>query len=370
MSDGLDAARALLPDVRLADPTRLAGGDRTAVHRVRAIDAEGRDSTVIVKQFFTAGESWARETAALSVLPPELGAPRLLASGADPALVVMTDAGRGDNLAEVLLGDDPERAAASLQRWAEAVAAVHVATRGLREPFRAALDERAGDLALHEARIGNDIDDAVRVLDRACGSLSVSVPAGAFDEVRELYHRLGADGAAALTPADACPDDNVAVDGGFVIVDYENAQWRHVAWDVAYLRVPWPTCWCSWRLPDDVADAAVAAYRRVAGPAFAAVADPAFDARRRGGRGRLVAHVGRAVPRQRAGQRGAAVGTVRARPHPPGDDHAPAAARRALHRAAGRGRARPPTDRRAARPVGRRAARLRARVPVNRLVSR
>ena len=62
-----------------------------------------------------------------------------------------------------------------------------------------------------------------------------------------------------------------------MIVDYENAQWRHVAWDVAYLRVPWPTCWCSWRLPDAVADAAVAAYRRVAGPAFPAVADPAFD---------------------------------------------------------------------------------------------
>ncbi len=277
MSDGLAAARALLPSVRLDEPDQLASSDRTSVQRVRATDTEGRESSVIVKQFFGGGEGWARETAALTVLPPELGAPRLLASGPDPAIVVMTDAGPGDNLAEVLLGRDPDRAATLLQRWAEAIAAVHVATRGLRDDFRAALDERAGDVALHEARIGNDIDDAMRVLDRACGSLGVAVPAGAFDEVRELYHRLGADGVAALTPADACPDDNVTVDGGLVIVDYENAQWRHVAWDVAYLRVPFPTCWCSWRLPDDVADAAVAAYRRVAGAAFPLVADATFE---------------------------------------------------------------------------------------------
>jgi hypothetical protein len=277
MSDGLDAARALLPALRLGDPAPLASSDRASVRRVRATDAEGRESSVIVKQFHAGAEGWARETAALTVLPPELGGPRLLASGSTPPIVVMTDAGHGDNLAEALLGRDPDRAAASLARWAEAMAAVHVATRGLREQFRAALDERAGELPLHEARIGNDIDDAMRVLDRACGSLGVAVPGGAFDEVRELYHRLGADGAAALTPADACPDDNVAVDGGLVIVDYENAQWRHVAWDVAYLRVPWPTCWCSWRLPDDVADAAVAAYRRIAGASFPEVADAAFE---------------------------------------------------------------------------------------------
>lgn len=40
---------------------------------------------------------------------------------------------------------------------------------------------------------------------------------------------------------------------------------RHVAWDVAYLAVPWPSCWCAWRLPADVAAGAVQRWRSVAG---------------------------------------------------------------------------------------------------------
>jgi hypothetical protein len=60
-----------------------------------------------------------------------------------------------------------------------------------------------------------------------------------------------------------------------VLIDFEGAQWRHVAWDLAYLAVPWPSCWCSWRLPADAAARAVDAYRaRLASP----YADsPGFD---------------------------------------------------------------------------------------------
>ena len=63
----------------------------------------------------------------------------------------------------------------------------------------------------------------------------------------------GGPGVRALTPSDACPDNNVLRGGDLVLVDFEGAQVRHVAWDVAYLRVPWPSCWCSWRLPEDLA---------------------------------------------------------------------------------------------------------------------
>jgi len=37
--------------------------------------------------------------------------------------------------------------------------------------------------------------------------------------------------------------------------------WRYVVWDVANLTLPWPTCWCAWRMPDDVARAALDRYR-------------------------------------------------------------------------------------------------------------
>src|SRR2546429_3760393 len=91
--------------------------------------------------------------------------------------------------------------------------------------------------------------------------VDVDVPTHALDELRGLGSRLSCAGPAALTPADACPDNNVRTAGGLVLIDFEGAQWRHIAWDVAYLAVPWPSCWCAWQLPADVAARAVEAYR-------------------------------------------------------------------------------------------------------------
>lgn len=273
----LAAARALLPDVRLDAVERLGGNDRTVVHRVKASYPDGRRSTLIVKEFVGAGEGWVRESAALSVMPQTVLAPRIVAAGAMPPIVIIEDLGAGTSVADVLIGDDPDAAEAALSGWAATLAALHVATRERRAAFRAALAEREGELPVSESRLSADLDDAVRVLDRECASLGVRTPAGAFDELRGLARRLGGDGLAALTPADACPDNNVRTAEGLALVDFEGAQWRHVVWDVAYLQVPWPTCWCAWRIPDPVAERAVAAYRRAARPILADVEDDTFD---------------------------------------------------------------------------------------------
>ena len=63
---------------------------------------------------------------------------------------------------------------------------------------------------------------------------------------------------------------------GVVLVDFEGAQWRHVAWDVAYLTVPWPSCWCSWRMPSDVVERAVERYRARIESALPYVRTPQF----------------------------------------------------------------------------------------------
>lgn len=97
--------------------------------------------------------------------------------------------------------------------------------------------------------------------------------------------RLRADpadghGPGALTPGDACPDNNAETPGGLVLLDFETAGFRHIAWDAAYLTVPWPTCWCSWRLPAAVQAAALARWRATVepalGPAVAAALDDAI----------------------------------------------------------------------------------------------
>ena len=71
-----------------------------------------------------------------------------------------------------------------------------------------------------------------------------------------------------LSPADACPDNNLLTADGCRLIDFEWAEVRHPAWDAAYLAVPWPTCWCAWRIPDDSSARALDAYREAAAEGF------------------------------------------------------------------------------------------------------
>jgi hypothetical protein len=278
MKEGLDAVRALLSAARLEPGERIAANDRATVERARAVYADGSVSRLIVKRYAAAGEGWVRECAALSALPPGLRVPHLVAAAPDPPVLVTEDLGAGASVADALLGDDPHVAETALHEWAAALADLHAATRGSREAFRAALAERSGAAPMPASRVSSYLDDAVRVLDGECPALGVRVPPEAFDELHGLGKRLGGAGLAALTPADACPDNNVRTTDGLVLVDFEGAQWRHLAWDVAYLLVPWPTCWCAWRMPDDVAERAVQAYVQAAAGRIPEVAEAAFRA--------------------------------------------------------------------------------------------
>jgi hypothetical protein len=261
MDDGLDEARLVLPGVRLDVAERLRSGERSEVRRVRARWPDGGDTSVIVKRFVSAGESWAREAAALKTIASDAAAPRVVAEGTSPPLLVLSDLGTGPNVADALLGDDPEPAAAAVIAWAGAVASLHRATLGSRERFRAELGLRAGDLPISIHVMSTVVDEAAGLLENHCARLGIPVPHGALAELRQIPRVLRPDANAALTPSDACPDDNVRVGDDVVLVDFEAAQWRHVAWDVAYLTVPWPTCWCSWRMPADVSERAVERYR-------------------------------------------------------------------------------------------------------------
>lgn len=277
MVDGLEDARALLPGVRLHTAQLLMGGERTEVRRVQARWPEGGNTSVIVKRYLSAGEGWTREAAALVTVPAHAHAPRLVAEGAAPPVVVMSDVGTGHTVADALLGSDPDDATAAVLEWAEALADLHAATRGERVRFRAELALRAGDIPVADHVMPTVVDEAALLLEARCTELGVAIPSGALRELRELPRTLRADGdAAALSPSDTCPDDNVRTSAGVVLVDFEGAQWRHVVWDVAYLTVPWTSCWCAWRMPSDVVERAVEHYRARMEAALPYVRTPQF----------------------------------------------------------------------------------------------
>src|SRR4051812_42500286 len=277
MRDGLDAARALLPGVRLELIEALGGSDRSEVRRVRATWPDHPERGLIVKTFVTAREGWVRECAALSVLGAGAPAPGLVAEGPAPPTVVMSDLGDGPSVADALLARDPDAGADAVARWAAALGALHAATLESREAFKAALAARSGEVAVPESSMSAALEEAAQRLDDYCPRLDVPMPPGALAELRGLSRRLDRNQVGALSPSDACPDNNVRVgDDHLALIDFEGAQWRHVAWDVAYLTVPWPSCWCSWRMPADVAERAFERYRATVEDRLPYVREPQF----------------------------------------------------------------------------------------------
>lgn len=227
----------------------LRGGARAVVQRCARSDG----STVIVKAFTARCEEWAREAAGLPVLPRTINAPHLLAVVGEPPLLVMSDLGSWPNLADALLGTDAGAAAGAVMAWAEAVAKLHGQTAGAEHRFARVLE--GFDATVTPARMPRVLDDAAQKLAAIAAQVSVDDSSSALGQLRGLLPVAGE--ASALSPADACPDNNLRTSTGFAMLDFEGAEYRHIAWDAAYLSVPWPSCWCAWRLPPQVGIAAL-----------------------------------------------------------------------------------------------------------------
>jgi len=234
----------------------LAGSPRAVV--VRAEPCAGDELARVVLKVFDAeqtDEGWPRESAALSVLNGRmLPAPTLLATVAEPPLTVTPDLGTGFSLADRLRGDDPGVAAAALQSWARSLGRLHAGTVEAGREFAARLPHGIAADSTNAM-----VTDGIGWLSRTLPRVGLTASDEAIVALRALPDSIG--GPATLSPADTCPDNNVETPDGLVLVDFETATVRPVAWDLAYLVVPWPSCWCAWRLPDAVAADALAAWR-------------------------------------------------------------------------------------------------------------
>jgi len=299
----LGCARATFGEVRIVSETVLRRRRGASVQRLALMTDAGPRSVI-------AKISRPRERAALELLTcsesPDV--PRLLGACDDPPLVLMADVGTGPSVADRLLGNDPGKATTAVELWAEALARVQAATLGMGTDFRnrlATLETimgRSQATDVHRPHFGRELVVDWKVAVTQPGSdeviadtflglrdglvpLGVSVGPAVLAELQALTSRLrvdasGTTGPGALTPCDVCPDNNVETRDRLVLVDFEGAEFRHIAWDAAYLTVPWPSCWCSWRIPDDVSESALGRWRATIephlAPAVAAMLDDAI----------------------------------------------------------------------------------------------
>lgn len=227
------------------------GHPRNTVRRA-LVDGRGQ---VVLK---TSGAG-SRELAALRLLAGRSApAPELL--GWSDGLLVLEDLGSGPTLADRLLGRDPAAAAAALTGWAAALGRLAAATAGDGDRFADLLAETSPLGPPPVDTMAGELADAATALARELPRLGVTPSTAALDELRGLAALLDVPGAAALTPGDTCPDNTIEGPRGTALIDFEHAQHANVAWTAAYLRVPWPTCWCAWAMPEPVVAAALAAW--------------------------------------------------------------------------------------------------------------
>jgi hypothetical protein len=91
-------------------------------------------------------------------------------------------------------------------------------------------------------------------------ALGATVPPGVRGELDDLVGRLQQDQGHALLHGDPCPGNDLYTSSGVRFVDFERAALGSGLVELAYLRIGFPTCWCSTVPPAPLLARAEAAY--------------------------------------------------------------------------------------------------------------
>lgn len=263
----LEAAAVGLGGVKVRAVGKRLGGSRTDLWRV----TDGERPLVVKSYRDPESFTWRREAAGLAAAHGT-GCPELVALVADPAVVVMTDLGTGPNLADHLLGRDPAKATDGLRAWGRALAHLHSQTMHRTDIFAAHLGD---DLPL--SVVASEVAGLPQGLAALAADHGLPLVEDLTGLVGKVQEPLGRVDRHVVTPGDTCPDNNVIIGDALRLLDFEFAEVRHPAWDIAYLRVPWPTCWCAWQIPPEPGDAALATYRMGAAESLPWVGEPGFE---------------------------------------------------------------------------------------------
>ncbi len=274
MRETLAAASAALGE-ELTDPARLAGSERSAVLRCRRPDG----GTVVVKCYPPGGDgpaSYTAEAAGLAFTAELDVGPRLLA--ADPAarLIVMSDLGDPPSLAHVLLGSDRSRAKAALLAWTRACADLAVRTAGRQAELAGLTEVHAPPAGAAGQELSGWLERRIWQVPALLSELSLDAPPRLDQDLTALTRVLRPGRLDVFSPGDICPDNNLLTVDGVRFIDFESAEYHCVFLDAAYLRMPFSSCWCVFRLPGELAGEAESTYRDAVREVYPELADDAI----------------------------------------------------------------------------------------------
>lgn len=270
----------------------LGGSARSRVLRFPVLEGpRSAPASIIVKQSasevfdpsITTDATWLffNEWASLQFLPQVVPHPPLVPAlyGGDlqTGLMVMEDVQPSVRLDQLLLGTDPVAAEAGLLAYAELHGKLHALT-----------SDREVDYLRLRMRLGAAVSAnpyytyrwLPAALQEITALLEVPVQPGAEEELEALVAVLLTPGPfLTLVQSDAAPD-NFLFDGArWRMIDFEGARYSHALLEGVYCRMPFPTCWCVYRLPATLIARLEARYRTELAQGCSAAADEGLFSR-------------------------------------------------------------------------------------------
>jgi hypothetical protein len=191
---------------------------------------------------------------------PEHLAPSFYGGDRSAGIFVMEDIGNGTRLDHLLLGHDPEAAASGLMAYASIHGRLHALSMTNREKYQHMREALGPTTPLPVDYYSYDwLKPALHTL---AEQLNEPVQAAVDDEIEALREMLLYPGPfLGFMQVDACPDNHLLAGDNWRMIDFEGAHYGHVLLEGAYCRMPMPTCWCVYRLPQHIMQRAEAAYR-------------------------------------------------------------------------------------------------------------
>lgn len=204
--------------------------------------------------------------------------PRFYGGDHAAGFVVLEDIGEPRSLVQPLLDGDMASAAQALRAYTQRLGEMHADTYGREAEF----DAICRSLHPHMPEMRNDsleefqhkTKQRLEAINATLRSLEMPLGDAALNEAQALLF-------AAHRPtqfrtfihSDPCPD-NVIYDGGTLrLIDFEFVRYGHALHDGLFSRIPFPTCWCSKRVPDALVSELETQYRQI----FGAVCPPILD---------------------------------------------------------------------------------------------
>lgn len=237
----------------LVDVERLDGSGLADVFRAKVVNNPFfQHRSVVVKHSPATGDELAdaaflRETVAYqfatSLSADVRPGPVLLGYDTAQRILIISDLGDGQTLADALQDADPETHVELLRRLGRALGKMHAGTADEEDAFNVLFQRmtrsrpNAANLQLLRDRLlSHRIRIGMEFLERA----GIEIPGEVRFAATNVRTRLLRGGMRAFTPFDLTPDNIIQTDKKFHFLDYEWAGFRDVTFDVAFVVARFP----------------------------------------------------------------------------------------------------------------------------------